>query len=267
LAFTGASNGNGYRQFRYNDRNNYAHRYAWERVNGPIPAGMTVDHLCRVRHCVEVTHMELVDGVTNYRRGVLSRTHCKRGHAYDLTSDKRECSICLDVARKRAESKRRKGGRVCTYDQAFVRSQIALVRTGELRIRDAANVIGCNPNYLGRRIWRETRKDVLARDQVCMRCGAPVELDVQHRIPRSSGGTGLPLISFGMANLVAMCRVCHGHVEGRERGEGYVHGWLVHRGTAPETVPLLTYRGWLMLTYAGWCEPAAVAVLPPVGAP
>lgn len=37
----------------------YVHRFAWERANGPIPAGMDVCHKCDVRHCVNVAHLFL----------------------------------------------------------------------------------------------------------------------------------------------------------------------------------------------------------------
>lgn len=46
----------------------YAHRISWEKVNGPIPKGLTIDHLCRKKHCVNVEHMELVTQRVNTRR-------------------------------------------------------------------------------------------------------------------------------------------------------------------------------------------------------
>lgn len=38
----------------------YAHRVAWEAVYGAIPDGLTVDHDCEVKTCVEVSHLQLV---------------------------------------------------------------------------------------------------------------------------------------------------------------------------------------------------------------
>ena len=35
----------------------YAHRKAWELVNGPIPEGVKLRHMCDNRACVEVTHL------------------------------------------------------------------------------------------------------------------------------------------------------------------------------------------------------------------
>jgi hypothetical protein len=46
-----------------------AHRAAWVRKNGTIPSGMFLDHLCRVRHCVNPDHLEIVSHAENVRRG------------------------------------------------------------------------------------------------------------------------------------------------------------------------------------------------------
>ncbi|RLK47598.1 HNH endonuclease signature motif containing protein [Microbacterium telephonicum] len=57
-----------------------AHRAAWEREQGPIPANMTVDHLCRQRLCVNIEHMEIVTRGENTRRAMAAITHCAKGH-------------------------------------------------------------------------------------------------------------------------------------------------------------------------------------------
>lgn len=68
------------------------HRVAWELAHGPIPEGMTVDHLCKVKSCINVEHLELVTDLENKRRGARDfkerrqgyprekRTHCSEGH-------------------------------------------------------------------------------------------------------------------------------------------------------------------------------------------
>ena len=66
-----------------------AHRYAWELLRGPIPEGLSIDHLCRVRHCVNPDHMEPVTWKTNTMRGDsfsaknAAKTVCKWGHPFD----------------------------------------------------------------------------------------------------------------------------------------------------------------------------------------
>jgi hypothetical protein len=50
-----------------------AHRVAYELLVGPIQAGLTLDHLCRNRGCVNPAHLEPVTRGENVRRGVISR--------------------------------------------------------------------------------------------------------------------------------------------------------------------------------------------------
>jgi hypothetical protein len=50
------------------DRGRLAHVVVWEIFNGPLPEGHELDHLCRVRACVNPAHLEPVDGLENLRR-------------------------------------------------------------------------------------------------------------------------------------------------------------------------------------------------------
>ena len=50
-----------------------AHRVHYRRVKGPIPKGLTLDHLCRVRRCVNPDHLEPVTVAVNNRRGLATR--------------------------------------------------------------------------------------------------------------------------------------------------------------------------------------------------
>jgi len=80
----------------------FAHRLAWELFRGPIPEGFTVDHLCRVRRCVNPAHLEPVSLRDNILRGTAvsaiaaRKTHCPRGHPYDFRywNGGRGCSRC-----------------------------------------------------------------------------------------------------------------------------------------------------------------------------
>src|SRR5699024_2940082 len=68
-----------------------AYQNAWERVNGPVPDGLELDHLCMNPGCINVAHLEPVTHQENMRRagaaGLLGtghsrKTHCPQGHPY-----------------------------------------------------------------------------------------------------------------------------------------------------------------------------------------
>src|SRR5262245_17947112 len=83
-----------------------AHRAAYEVARGPIPAGLTLDHLCRVPSCINVQHLEAVPHRVNVLRGIgpsaigARRAHCLRGHPFSQENTrvyrgKRACRACL----------------------------------------------------------------------------------------------------------------------------------------------------------------------------
>jgi hypothetical protein len=51
----------------------WAHVVEWEKAHGPVPAGLELDHLCRVPACVNPEHMELVTSGENTRRGASAK--------------------------------------------------------------------------------------------------------------------------------------------------------------------------------------------------
>lgn len=58
-----------------------AHRAAYTCLVGDIPPGLQIDHLCRVRNCVNPAHLEPVTNQVNADRGArATQTHCRRGH-------------------------------------------------------------------------------------------------------------------------------------------------------------------------------------------
>jgi hypothetical protein len=102
-------------------RNSLAHREFYEHFVGEIPEGLQLDHLCRVRRCVNPGHLEPVTHEENQRRGVgpwgsITITHCPRGHEYTPentlpTRNSRRCLTCTrlqDKLRKREIYRKRK---------------------------------------------------------------------------------------------------------------------------------------------------------------
>jgi hypothetical protein len=60
----------GYGQVSIDGRNLQAHRFYYEQRFSPIPDGLLLDHLCRVRCCVNPDHVEPVTTLENTRRGL-----------------------------------------------------------------------------------------------------------------------------------------------------------------------------------------------------
>lgn len=53
---------------RRGEGNVYVHRLMYEAFRGPIPDGLHLDHLCRVRECCNPDHLEAVTQAENNRR-------------------------------------------------------------------------------------------------------------------------------------------------------------------------------------------------------
>lgn len=109
IEWAGAVQDNGYGRFGITDKYLVpAHRFAYELAAGEIPPGMSVDHLCRNRICVNPSHLEVVSIGVNILRGDAPsarnrrKTHCKQGHAFTpeniyRTSRGRECLTCMGL--------------------------------------------------------------------------------------------------------------------------------------------------------------------------
>lgn len=99
---------NGYGQITIKRVPYLAHRLVYETAVGPIPSGLELDHLCRVRRCVNPNHLEPVTHLENMLRGAglvaiaAAKTHCPQGHPLAhpnlhpsfLRRGHRRCLIC-----------------------------------------------------------------------------------------------------------------------------------------------------------------------------
>ena len=107
---------NGYHKVLVKSKLVRAHRWAWELVNGKIPDGKVIDHLCRNRACVALDHLRVVTQQENIMAGlhnIDNRSHCNQGHPFEgnimvRKNGKRECAECNRV-RARANYRKKVG--------------------------------------------------------------------------------------------------------------------------------------------------------------
>ena len=69
------------------NKQDYSHRIYWERANGPVPAGLELDHLCRQRACCNPSHLEPMTHLENIRRGARTKlTPARVGEIREMLS-------------------------------------------------------------------------------------------------------------------------------------------------------------------------------------
>lgn len=105
----------GYPQIGWSDnairRVTLVHRVVWISTYGAIPDGMTVDHMCKTRRCVNAEHLRLLTNFENARRTFgrdwpLGR--CVNGHPNsELTrrGSKSVCRTCSAIWQRRYRRK------------------------------------------------------------------------------------------------------------------------------------------------------------------
>ena len=106
----------GYGTLYLNGKTVKAHRISYYLKYKYLTDGLVLDHLCRVRDCVNPAHLEEVTVSTNNKRGDCgkavgqwqkNKTHCPQGHIYNekntvyrknnscLSGYARRCRICI----------------------------------------------------------------------------------------------------------------------------------------------------------------------------
>lgn len=115
--WTAARNANGYGIMKVSEGTTLAHRISYALAGGNVTDDEQIDHLCRVRHCVNPQHLEAVPPRVNVHRGYGSaagnarKTHCPQGHPYNdenayvyvggVHKGTRHCRICGRAATRR----------------------------------------------------------------------------------------------------------------------------------------------------------------------
>lgn len=102
------------------NRGALAHRASWTHVHGQVPIGMTLDHLCKNRRCVNPAHLRLLSNYENARRNTgddWGFGTCRNGHPdTELEESLRtaksgrkyfglRCRVCMNESRKKWEER------------------------------------------------------------------------------------------------------------------------------------------------------------------
>lgn len=106
----GGRKATGYGSLTWNGDTKSAHQWAWLVANGLVPEGLELDHLCRVKLCVNPAHLDAVTPAENARRAAPykargkannngAKTHCLHGHPYEganlyVSGGRRYCRTC-----------------------------------------------------------------------------------------------------------------------------------------------------------------------------
>jgi hypothetical protein len=105
LLWTGTKNRQGYGLIKSGGRRLMAHRVMYELFAEPIPDGLQIDHLCRVKACANVAHLEAVTCRENLMRAPTlqaanaAKTHCDQNHEFTSENTRvrpegRQCRAC-----------------------------------------------------------------------------------------------------------------------------------------------------------------------------
>jgi hypothetical protein len=92
-----------------------AHVVVYEIHIGLVPEGLELDHLCRVRNCVNPDHLEPVTHEENIARATpfWYKTHCPRGHehneknTYINPKGRRICRTCTNRQGREYEQRKK----------------------------------------------------------------------------------------------------------------------------------------------------------------
>lgn len=91
-----------------------AHRFVYEELVGDIPEDLQLDHLCRIRECVNPEHLEPVTNLENSHRGLNGpQEYCQRGHRFEgdnvyvRPDGRRECVPCRRMNFRRWKERQR----------------------------------------------------------------------------------------------------------------------------------------------------------------
>ena len=94
--FKGTKNKSGYTVCYINKTHKCAHRLCYELLIGVVPKNLDLDHLCRIKNCINPNHLEPVTRSENIKRANKIRISCKFGHIlnHEVRNKYGKCKIC-----------------------------------------------------------------------------------------------------------------------------------------------------------------------------
>lgn len=109
--WTAAADKHGYGRFGVpGDKLVLAHVFSYERVHGPVPEGLELDHLCRNPRCVNPEHLEAVTHQENMRRGAMTNKGVCRKAGHPMTPENTTswgaCKTCITERNKKNSVRR-----------------------------------------------------------------------------------------------------------------------------------------------------------------
>ena len=200
------------------------------------------------------------------RRGVTIRMaeYCKNGHEWSEANTVMRNGIraCLTCQRSKTRKTKVNSGRrtkprpratqeVPAGRRVSLHTAIEHVVFEHVKVSTAARWAGKAKKTVADGAWEHVKRIVRERDRdTCQKCGSRRPgLDVHHRKPKQMGGSD-SLTTYGLANLISLCRLCHGWVHGHPI-EAEELGLMLAQSADPERV-YVTVRGRkLALTNAG----------------
>lgn len=151
--WTGYKNPGGYgtftRRFLFNRNERLAHRISYILARGQaIPSELTLDHLCRVRECVNPAHLEVVTLRENILRGMAPGAQqarqvvCRKGHPFDTENTYRDpkghrvCRACRRVIDARRRPAKGRFKNYCCQGHPLAEPNLYIDRSGERHCRE-----------------------------------------------------------------------------------------------------------------------------------
>lgn len=113
VLWVGSKSGSGYGQMQFGKRKEMAHRISYQLFVGPIPKGMSIDHICQVKLCVNYLHLQPMLLRDNILLGSKAQnTNCPHGHPFEgrnliWNKTSRMCRICKQEKDRASYQRRR----------------------------------------------------------------------------------------------------------------------------------------------------------------